>query len=148
MFLILVVGGGLAIGASTIPGEWYAGLEKPAINPPNWVFAPVWTALYLIISFVGWRIWARNGSSHLMRLWGLQLVLNFLWSPAFFALKSPVTALVIIVCLLFAIAEFIRRSWRADQISGILFVPYFAWVTYASILNAAIVVLNVELLWP
>src|SRR6185437_4556277 len=84
-FLILVAGGGLAIGFLTAPGEWYAGLAKPSFNPPNWLFAPVWTLLYVLIAIAGWRIWRRDAGGWPTRLWWAQLVLNFLWSPIFFA---------------------------------------------------------------
>src|SRR5215203_2375160 len=83
-FLGLAVGGGLAIGSVTVPGEWYAGLAKPAFNPPNWLFAPVWTVLYVLIAFAGWRTFEHNRGGGVMRLWWAQLVLNFLWSPTFF----------------------------------------------------------------
>ena len=84
-FLLLVVGGGLLIGFLTIPGPWYEALAKPSFNPPNWLFGPVWTILYVLIAIAGWRIWRRDPRGTPMKLWWLQLVLNFLWSPSFFA---------------------------------------------------------------
>ena len=80
LFLVLVVGGGLAIGFLTAPGAWYAGLAKPSFNPPNWLFAPVWTVLYVLIAMAAWRIFERNRNGWLMKIWWAQLVLNFLWS--------------------------------------------------------------------
>src|SRR6185369_13778666 len=85
LLLVLAVGGGLAIGFLTAPGEWYAGLAKPAFNPPNWIFAPVWTVLYVLIAVAGWRIFKRDRRGWPMTLWWGQLALNFLWSPVFFA---------------------------------------------------------------
>lgn len=85
LFLFLVIGGGLAIGYLTAPGEWYACLAKPSFNPPGWIFGPVWTVLYVLIAVAGWRIFERDRPGWQTRLWWAQLALNFLWSPVFFA---------------------------------------------------------------
>jgi tryptophan-rich sensory protein len=142
LFLVLVLGGGLAIGFLTAPGAWYAGLAKPSFNPPNWLFAPVWTALYVLIAIAGWRIFERDRSGWPMRLWWTQLALNFLWSPVFFAAHRIALALLVILLLLAAILAFIAMSWRQDRVAASLFVPYAAWVGFASVLNAAILALN------
>jgi tryptophan-rich sensory protein len=106
-FLLLVVGGGLAIGFLTAPGDWYAGLAKPSFNPPNWVFAPAWTVLYVLIAASGWRTFERDHAGWPMRLWGTQLALNFLWSPVFFAAHWIGLALVVILLMLAAVLAFI-----------------------------------------
>jgi tryptophan-rich sensory protein len=124
LFLLLVVGGGLAIGFLTAPGEWYAGLAKPPFNPPNWVFAPVWTALYVLIAVAGWRTFERDRSSWPMKLWWAQLVLNFLWSPVFFAAHRIGLALLVILLLLAAILAFLVMSWRQSRVAAWLFAPY------------------------
>jgi benzodiazapine receptor len=142
VFLLLVVGGGIAIGFFTAPGAWYAGLEKPSFNPPAWIFGPVWTALYLMIAFVGWRVWHLIDGAVLKRLWAVQLGLNFVWSPLFFAAQMPGLALGVILCLLLVILVFIRTAWQQDRLSAILFIPYAAWVGFASVLNGAIFYLN------
>lgn len=142
LFLIGVVGGGIAIGVLTAPGAWYADLQKPFFNPPNWIFGPVWTLLYLGIAYVGWRQWQQAGSAALQRLWAGQMALNFLWSPAFFALQMPVLALLIILTLLAVLVIFVRRAWHTDRISAVIFLPYLAWVAFATALNTAIVLLN------
>jgi tryptophan-rich sensory protein len=142
LFLLIVLGGGLAIGYATLPGDWYAGLAKPAFNPPNWVFAPVWSLLYICIALAGWRIWRADKSAPLKPLWIGQLILNFLWSPVFFGLRLPGPALVVILALLATILVFIARAWNRDRIAAWLFIPYAAWVAFASLLNAAIVRLN------
>ena len=103
-FLALVLGGGLVIGYLTLPGAWYAGLHKPPFNPPDWLFGPVWSLLYVLIAVAGWRIWARDRDGTAKRIWSAQLVLNFLWSPVFFGLHAPGPALAIISALLVAIA--------------------------------------------
>jgi translocator protein len=142
IFLIVVLGGGLAIGYATLPGEWYSGLAKPAFNPPNWVFAPVWSLLYVFIAVAGWRVWNSDAGGAVRPLWVAQLVLNFCWSPVFFGMQLPRPALVLIIALLCAILLFIARAWSRDRIAAWLFVPYAAWVAFASLLNASIAVLN------
>ncbi len=142
LFLALVLGGGLAIGFITAPGAWYSELTKPSFNPPNWIFAPVWTALYVLIAIGGWRVWqrARNGWS--MKLWWAQLSLNFLWSPVFFSAHRVGLALGVILLLLVTILALIVTSRRLDGLASLLFVPYALWVAFASMLNASIFFLN------
>ena len=141
-FLILVLGGGLLIGANNVPGEWYQSLAKPAFNPPNWIFAPVWSLLYVLIAVVGARTWLSRRRSMAMRLWYAQLVLNFAWSPIFFGLQDPAAALIVILGLLVAVVGFIAAAWREDRTAALLFLPYLAWVAFATALNGAIVALN------
>jgi tryptophan-rich sensory protein len=100
LLLVLVVGGGLVIGFLTAPGEWYAGLSKPAFNPPNWIFAPVWSILYVLIAIAGWRSFERDRSGWPMKFWWGQLALNFLWSPVFFAAHRIDLALIVVLLLL------------------------------------------------
>ena len=138
-FIIGVFAIGGAIGANTVPGEWYAGLAKPWFTPPNWLFGPVWATLYVLIGWVGARKWLYGGQTG---LWWAQMVLNFAWSPVFFGLHLPTTALVVIIAMWLVIAGFILREWRNDRLSALLFLPYLAWVSLASALNAAIVTLN------
>ena len=142
LFLVLVVGGGLAIGYLTAPGEWYAQLAKPAFNPPGWIFGPVWTVLYVFIAIAGWRVWQRDRGGWAMKFWWTQLVLNFLWSPIFFAAHQIGLAHVVILLLLVAILAFITTSGRQDRLAAWLFVPYAVWVAFASALNASISALN------
>jgi translocator protein len=142
LFLVLVVGGGLAIGFLTAPGDWYAGLAKPSFNPPNWLFAPVWTVLYVLIAVSGWRTFERDRSGWPMKLWWAQLALNVLWSPVFFAAHRIGLALLVILLLLAAILAFIAMFWRQDRVGAWLFAPYAAWVAFASVLNGVIWLLN------
>ena len=141
-FLLLVLGGGITIGFVTAPGVWYASLDKPFFNPPNWIFGPVWTALYIMIAYTGWRVWLHKDSAILKRLWVVQLCLNFLWSPVFFAAQMPGLALAIIAGLLLVIVAFVKTSWHQDRVSSVLFLPYVGWVGFALTLNAAIFYLN------
>lgn len=139
-FLLAVLGIGLLIGTVTRPDGWYATLAKPSFNPPNWVFAPAWSLLYVMIAIAGARTW--EGGSGGFGLWLGQMALNFAWTPVFFGLHRPGLALAIILGLLALILAFIATRWRADRISVLLFVPYAAWVVFASVLNASIVALN------
>ena len=141
-FIALALGGGLVIGFVARPDGWYAALNKPAFNPPNWVFAPVWSTLYIMIGTAGWLVWQRDWRSRMMASWVAQLALNFIWTPVFFGLHSPLAALAIIVALLIVILAFIVRGWGRDRAAALLFMPYAAWVAFATLLNAAIVYLN------
>ncbi len=141
-FLALVLGGGILIGMLTAPGAWYANLSKPVFNPPNWIFAPVWSVLYVLIAWVGWRQFEAQKSSVTMKLWWAQMGLNFLWSPVFFVLHMPWLALLIILSLLMVITAFIQQVSRSDRIAMLAFLPYLAWVAFATALNLSIAILN------
>ncbi len=141
-FLLLVVGGGAAIGMATGPDDWYAGLVKPVFNPPSWLFAPVWTCLYVLIAIAGWRVWRGDGSRRILALWWVQLALNFAWSPVFFAAHAIGPALVVILLLLAVIIAFIVAARSRDRVASWLFAPYAAWVAFASLLNGALFVMN------
>jgi tryptophan-rich sensory protein len=142
LFLVLVLGGGLALGGLTVPGGWYAGLAKPSFNPAAWLFGPVWTVLYVLIAFAGWRVWQRDRSGWPMRLWWAQMALNFLWTPVYFGAHQIGLALVVILLMLAAILAFIVTAWRLDRVAAWLFAPYAAWVAFASLLNGSIWMLN------
>jgi len=142
LFVLLVLGGGTLIGLMTLPGEWYAGLAKPPFNPPNWIFAPVWTLLYIMVAVAGWRTWQRGPRSAAMALWFVQLALNFVWSPVFFGAHRIGGALAVIVALLAAIIAFIVMAWPRDRIAALLFTPYAGWVAFATLLNGALWYLN------
>ncbi len=142
LFVAGVVITGWLIGWLNVPGDWYAALEKPWFNPPNWIFGPVWTVLYVLIGIVGWRVWFRASDRMLRGLWAAQMVLNFAWSPAFFGLENVSLALVIIILLLLVLLRFLVRARTIERVSGRLFVPYVAWVSFATLLNASIWWLN------
>jgi len=142
IFLAISVGGGLLIGATNIPGPWYAGLEKPAFTPPNWLFAPAWTLLYILIAVAGTHVLDLPGPRGPMMLWILQMGLNFAWSPIVFTLNHLLLGLVVILALLATIAAFIRATWHRQRLAAWLFAPYALWVTFAAYLNAGLVALN------
>ena len=130
-----------AVGGRFLPGEWYRALDKPPWTPPGWVFGPAWTALYLSMGVAAWLVWReRLGSRALLplALFGAQLVLNGLWSWLFFGLRRPDLALADIVALWLAIAATIVAFWGVRPVAGALLLPYLAWVTFATALNADI----------
>lgn len=141
-FLVLVLVGGSVIGTQTAPGEWYAALTKPVFNPPNWIFAPVWSILYVLIAMAGWRQFEADRRSTAMKLWWVQLGLNFLWSPIFFVLQMPWFAFFVVASLLLTIAAFVRQVWVPDRVSALAFLPYLAWVAFAFALNLSLAILN------
>ena len=141
VFLVAVVGVGWLIGATNLPGAWYADLSKPAFNPPNWIFAPAWTVLYVMIAIAGWRTWLQENNLAL-QLWFAQMLLNFSWSPVFFRLHKMGLGLAIILTLLATIVGFIAVQIRENRLAAGLFVPYAAWVAFASALNYSLLKLN------
>ena len=150
LLFIAIVAAAAYTGARYLPGAWYASLAKPAWTPPNWLFGPVWTAIYLMIAVAGWLVWqseedapaTNDGQGAAKGLWIAQLALNAAWSPTMFGAQHIGLALVIIGLMWLAIAAFIATTWSRRRIAAWLFVPYLAWVAYASALNFAIWRLN------
>ena len=135
-------------GAVTTPkiDNWYATLAKPSWNPPNWVFGPVWSALYLSMAIAAWLVWRQAGISGAklpLALFAIQLALNVLWSCLFFGLESPGLAFFELLLLWAAIAATMVTFWQRSMIAGILFLPYLTWVTFAGVLNFTVWRLNV-----
>ena len=134
-----------AFGSRFPPGEWYQALNQPAWTPPDWVFGPVWTVLYVLMAIAAWRVWrlySFSGAGLALGLFIVQLVLNGLWSFLFFGLRSPGAALVDILLLLVAVAATTVLFWRLDRTAGWLLLPYLVWVAYATTLNAGVWVMN------
>ncbi len=134
-------------GAVTTPkiDTWYATLTKPTWNPPNWIFGPVWTTLYICMAVAAWLVWRQAGFSDAkvpLILFAIQLVLNVLWSCIFFGLEMPGFAFVEVFLLWTAIAATMILFWQGSMVAGTLFVPYLAWVSFASVLNFTIWRLN------
>lgn len=140
------VGGiGSLLNRSSI-STWYPSLRKPSFNPPNWVFGPVWTLLYALMGVSEFLIRRQRANPRHRRraqqLFGIQLVLNGLWTPLFFGLRSPVIALVDIGLLWLAIVAAIPAFMRISKVAAVLLVPYLLWVTFAAALNEEIWRLN------
>ena len=143
LLVTLAVGAlGSVVTTPAIPG-WYAGLNHPAIAPPNWVFAPVWTTLYVMMAVAAWRAWKVAGTrSVAINLYGIQLALNLLWSMFFFGLHRMDWAFAEIILLILSIAATTIFFWRACRIAGLLMLPYLAWTIFAANLNWAFLQLN------
>ena len=144
--LVLTLGLGGLGSLATVPQiqTWYAQLQKPAFNPPNWIFGPVWTTLYVLMAVSLWRVW-RSGHADALKTkitFILMLVLNAAWSPVFFRLHRPDLALWIIYFYVGALALLIRYLWRQDRLAAALQLPHLAWVLFATALNSAIAQLN------
>ena len=139
---LLVGAAGTFFTEPAIP-TWYATLAKPGFAPPNWLFAPVWTTLYVMMGVAAWRVWRLTGlTSPEMFLWFAQLALNFFWSAIFFSLHLILLALVEMALLWLLILVTLILFWRKDRIAGLLLLPYLAWVGFAFALNFAIWQLN------
>lgn len=147
VFVLLVAAVALS-GAQFTPSAdpaWYAGLRKPSFNPPDWLFAPVWTMLYILIALSAWLVWrpgGRAGARTALVWWGAQLALNAAWTPIFFGAHRIGLALIVIVALIVAIAGTILAFRRHSALAAAMLVPYLAWVCFATILNASIWRLN------
>jgi tryptophan-rich sensory protein len=132
---------GAKITATSVRG-WYQTLEKPPLNPPDWVFAPVWTALYILMTIAVWRVWTHGGGARSLITYAVQLALNLGWTALFFGLRHPFWALGEIVLLFAAILVTIADFRITDRLAAWLLAPYAAWVAFATYLNAGIVALN------
>lgn len=149
--LLLSIGLCLVVGAvasvftvDSIP-TWYASLTKPDFSPPNWIFGPVWTALYIMMGtsfYIVWNKLKKKSSREPLHIFGIQLALNFLWTFTFFALKSPIAALITIVVLWFSILLTIVELHKFSKAAAYLMIPYIVWVSFAAILNLQIWLLN------
>jgi benzodiazapine receptor len=140
-FAVSALGG--AVTASSV-GSWYQTLAKPSFNPPDWLFAPVWTLLYVMMAVAGWLVWRRGGPARraALALFILQLALNLGWSLIFFGAQAIGAALVEIGVLWLAILATLIAFYRIDRRAGLLLAPYLAWVSFATLLTASLWMLN------
>ena len=143
--IVVCLGAGWLGSLLTRPAlmAWYEGLSKPNWTPPNWLFAPIWTILYMAMGVAAWLVWRRSGlTAAPMQLFLLQLLLNVAWSAVFFRFRSPGWAFVEIVTLWCAILLTAIGFGRTAPLAGWLMIPYLLWVSYAAALNFAIWRLN------
>ena len=132
-------------GAAFPPDQWFAALAKPSWQPPNYLFGPVWTTLYLMMGIAAGLVWLRGPSPAVraaLIVFVLQLLLNALWTPVFFGAHALGAALLVIVLMWVAIVVTLRRFARVSTLAAWLLVPYLAWVSFATALNAALWRLN------
>lgn len=126
---------------------WYASLQKPSFAPPNWLFAPVWTTLFVLMGISLYLVWQKGLKNKLVKkallIFGAQLLLNIFWSFLFFGLKSPFYAFIEIVVLWVAIGLVIFKFYKISRNAALLLLPYIVWVSFAAILNYSIWILNV-----
>jgi benzodiazapine receptor len=130
---------------SAIP-TWYATIQKPPFTPPNWLFLPAWITLYVLMGVSAFLIWRRGLDDRRTRIaliiFLIQLILNALWSVAFFGLESPLYGVIVIIALWVAILFTLLRFFKISKAAGILLIPYILWVSFAAVLNTSILVLN------
>ncbi|MCC6144122.1 MAG: tryptophan-rich sensory protein [Candidatus Hydrogenedentes bacterium] len=142
---IAIVAAAAAFGGQFMPGEWYAGLNKPSWNPPNWIFGPVWTTLYLMMAIAAWLVWLRRKVQPVypaLAVFVVQLLLNGAWSWIFFGLHRIDVAFGEILVLDLLILVTVLLFWRIRWLAGALLVPYLLWTSFASFLNFTIWRLN------
>ena len=143
-FIAVCLSVGALAGLVTAPAvtEWYPTLVKPSWRPPNWLFAPVWTILYVMMAVAAWLVWKAGNSRAALLLWAGQLLLNFAWSFLFFGARSPGLGLIDIVALWLAIAATLFALSLKSRLAAALMLPYLFWVSFALALNASIFLLN------
>ena len=145
LLILIITFSASAIGGFTTASfkePWYSEIILPSFNPPSWVFAPVWTLLYIMMSFAIWKIWINSFNLKLLKLYFIHLFFNATWSVAFFGFHQIGLALINLIIILIFIILLMRRYFTRDKISFYLMMPYFFWSSYALILNSSIFILN------
>lgn len=132
---LLACGAAAATGIIFKPGQWYENLIKPGFTPPNWLFPVAWTLIYFLLAWVGYRLSLIPGSQVVLALWAAQIALNVLWTPVFFGAYRIFTAMIIIALLWLVVAVMVLMALKLDVISGLLLLPYLAWLCVAAALN-------------
>jgi len=133
------------VGGRFMPDAWYASLQKPSFNPPGWVFAPVWTLLYLLMGISAWLVWKRGGwagTGLALGVFAVHLVVNGMWTWFFFGLHRPDLAMANVVVMWGMIVAIIILFARHSVPAAILMIPYLAWVSFACVLNLYVWILN------
>lgn len=143
--IFLAVGGIMSATVNSSLNMWFASLNKPFLNPPNFVFMPVWTVLYLSLAIFIWML-DREQYTPLTRkakqLFVWQLILNFLWTPIFFGLHSIIGGLIVLLVLDILVFRLISLSFKINKVSAFVILPYFLWLLYATYLNIGLFILN------
>jgi translocator protein len=145
--LVSLLAGGLgAFFTAASVKTWYATLNRPSFSPPDWLFGPVWTVLYIMMGLAAGLVWQQGIASPAVKAaiiaFMVQLVLNAIWSPLFFGMHSPLLGLVDIILLWLAIVTTIALFWQVYRFAAVLLIPYLLWVSFATILNLRLWQLN------
>ena len=145
LILLLVTFIAPAIGSyvtSVFKEPWYSEIIQPSFNPPSWVFPPVWSTLYVMMSIAIWRVWIAFFNSRILKLYFFHLFFNCIWSIIFFGFHQIGLALINIIVILFFIIILMKEYLKIDKLSFYLMIPYFLWSSFALVLNASILFLN------
>ena len=145
LFLSITFSASLIGGLATINFKepWYSLLNKPVFNPPDWIFAPVWTTLYLMMTVAVWIFWhTKNKNINTIYIYFIHLIFNTTWSVVFFVIHNMVLALIVLIVLIALIINLILRFKRVNMFSVYLMIPYLLWCCFALILNTSLVILN------
>ena len=145
LFLIVTFSASLIGSVTTLNFKepWYSLLNKPAFNPPDWIFGPVWTTLYLMMTIAIWLFWhTKNRDINTVYIYFIHLIFNTTWSIVFFVFHNIELALVVLILLIALIINLILRFRRVKMISAYLMIPYLLWCSYALILNTSLIILN------
>ena len=143
--ILLITFAAPAIGSyatSTFKEPWYSGIILPVFNPPSWVFAPVWSSLYLMMSLAIWRIWINIFDRKLLKIYFMHIFFNSTWTIVFFGFHQIGLALINLIIILVFIIILMKEYYSKDKISFYLMIPYISWSSYALVLNSAIFILN------
>ena len=127
---------------SVFKEPWYSEIIQPSFNPPSWVFPPVWTTLYVMMSIAIWRVWIAFFNSRILKLYFIHLFFNCIWSIIFFGFHQIGLALINIIVILFFVIILMKEYLKIDKLSFYLMIPYFLWSSFALVLNASILFLN------
>ena len=127
---------------SVFKEPWYSEIIQPSFNPPSWVFPPVWTTLYVMMSIAIWRVWTAFFNTRILKLYFFHLFFNCIWSIIFFGFHQIELALINIIVILFFIIILMKEYLKIDKLSFYLMIPYFLWSSFALVLNASILFLN------
>ena len=142
LFIAIVMGVGFVVGLVSSPGSWVQQLTLPQFVLPDYISSLVWFLLCIAFAVAGWRLWLIDSASLETRLWLAILILSWWYYPVFFVARAPFAALVVIALLAFLMLIFVIRTWKADRISSLLFMPCLIWVVYATALTAWVIQLN------
>ena len=127
---------------SVFKEPWYSEIIQPSFNPPSWVFPPVWSTLYVMMSIAIWRVWTAFFNSRILKLYFFHLFFNCIWSIIFFGFHQIGLALINVIVILFFIIILMKEYLKIDKLSFYLMIPYFLWSSFALVLNASILFLN------